>query len=265
MPLPQTESLLTTIRVLRAPGGCPWDRKQTLVDAARHLLEEAGELLEAALAGDPAHAEEELADLLYMVCFAREILGETRPLGFDDLARLGNEKLIRRHPHVFGDDPAQDHHESQERWNEVKAAERRARGVDTTRESALKELPASTSPLTQACAYQESAAAAGFAWPDLAAAWAKLREEMEELRNAQEDPAAARRELGDLLFAAAEIGRRLNVSPDDALRLANQRFRARFQAVEARYAWSRERLRAASPAELLDAWRQAKRETDSAG
>ncbi len=258
MPLPCTETLLATIHALRAPGGCPWDRKQTLADAARYLMDEAGELLEAALAGDLAHAEEELADLLYMVCFCREILGETRQLSFEDVARLGHEKLVRRHPHVFGGDPAADHAESQERWNAVKAAEKQAKGIDTTRESVLKDLPAASSPLTQAALYQENAAGAGFDWPDDEAAWAKLGEELDELREAAGGggPDAVRHEAGDALLALAGLARRLGVAPDDALRLANRRFRDRFRAVEARYGWSRERLRGAAPADLLEAWRQ---------
>ena len=277
MPLPRTEALLETIRVLRAPGGCPWDRRQTLPDAARYLMDEAGELLDAALAGDHGHAAEELADLLYMVCFCREILGEAGPLSFEDVARLGNEKLVRRHPHVFGEDPAADHHESQERWNEVKAAEKRARGVDTTRESVLKDLPASSSPLAQACEYQQNAAAVGFTFAGAAQGWAKLAEELEELRIAVAAAAAAaadgpagpapddavRHELGDVLFATANLARLLGVAPDDALRLANRRFRVRFRAVEARHDWSRERLRAADPAALLAAWREGRAEGES--
>jgi tetrapyrrole methylase family protein/MazG family protein len=275
MPLPRTAELLETIRILRAPGGCPWDRRQTLPDAARFLMDEAGELLDAALAVDHDHAAEELADLLYMVCFCREIMGETHPLSFEDVARLGHEKLLRRHPHVFGEDPAADHHESQERWNAVKAAEKRARGLDTTQESVLKDLPASSSPLTQACEYQENAASVGFTFADAAQAWAKLAEELEELRRAAADASAAatatataaggpadaapadavRHELGDVLFATVNLARLLGVAPDDALRLANRRFRARFQAVEARHDWSRESLRAADPAALLAAWR----------
>lgn len=268
MPLPRTAELLETIRILRAPGGCPWDRRQTLPDAARFLMDEAGELLDAALAGDHDHAAEELADLLFMVCFCREILGEAHPLSFEDVASLGDAKLRRRHPHVFGEDPAADHHESQERWNAVKAAEKRARGIDTTRESVLKDLPASSSPLAQACQYQENAASVGFTFADPAQAWAKLAEELEELRRAVADAAVAaaagdpadavRHELGDVLFATVNLARLLGVAPDDALRLANRRFRTRFRAVEARHGWSRESLRAADPAALLAAWRETR-------
>lgn len=270
MPLPRTEALLETIRILRAPGGCPWDRRQTLPDATRYLMDEAGELLDAALSGDREHTAEELADLLYMVCFCREIMNEAQPITFEEIATLGNEKLVRRHPHVFGEAPAADHHESQERWNAVKAAEKRARGLDTERASVLKDLSASSSPLAQATEYQENAASVGFTFADAAGAWAQLAEELAELQRAAADAAAGdagdavRHELGDVLFAAVNLARLLGAAPDDALRLANRRFRARFRAVEARHAWSRESLRAATPAQLLADWRASRADTDEA-
>jgi MazG family protein len=267
MPLPHVDALLATIHTLRSPGGCPWDRKQTLIDAARYLLDEAGELLEAALAGDAPHAAEELADLLYMVCFCCEILGEAGPYHFDEVARLGDEKLIRRHPHVFGDRPANDHRESQQRWNEVKAAERRARGENGARESILKELPAASSPLHQAYSYQDDAAGVGFDWPSVDGVWDKLAEETAELRAAaaRGEQAAISHEAGDLLFAAVNLIRHLGAQPDDVLRLANRRFSDRFHQVEARFGWSRPRLRATTLDDLEAAWQEAKRAGSGAG
>ena len=156
------EALLATIHTLRAPGGCPWDRKQTLHDAARYLMDEAGELVEATLAGDTDHAREELGDLLFMISFCTEILGETTGTTMHDVAREGNEKLIRRHPHVFGDAEARDTGHSQELWNAIKAEEKRARGLDPAAESALKDMPAATAPLHQAHNYQKDAAKVGF-------------------------------------------------------------------------------------------------------
>ncbi len=151
------EALLETIHTLRSPGGCPWDIKQTLPDAARYLIDEGGELLEAALAGDAEHSTEELGDLLFMVCFCCEIHSETSGADFEEVARVGNEKLIRRHPHVFGDATADDQTESQVHWNAIKKAEKEARGleVETT---ILKDLPASSSPLRQAHVFQKNAA-----------------------------------------------------------------------------------------------------------
>ena len=156
------ENLLKTIDTLRNPGGCPWDQKQTLLDAAHFLMDEGGELVEAALAGDEAGCEEELGDLLFMTSFCTRILSETRPVDMHDIARIGNEKLIRRHPHVFGEANARDTGESQERWNAIKAEEKRAKGIDPDLHSALKDMPASTAPLHQAYNYQKNAAAVGF-------------------------------------------------------------------------------------------------------
>ncbi|MBK7702989.1 MAG: nucleoside triphosphate pyrophosphohydrolase [bacterium] len=260
MPLPRTEQLLATIHVLRAPDGCPWDRKQTLATAAHHLHDESAELLEAALGEDTDHVREELGDLLFMVCFVAEILGETTGTGFDDVAALADAKLVRRHPHVFGGLAAGDAGESQQRWNEVKAQEKRAKGLDPDRESLLKDLPAAAAPLHQAHRYQKDAAQVGFDWPDLEGVWAKIREEMAELDEAVAggDAAAVEHEVGDLLFSVANLARKLDVAPDVALRRANARFRSRFQAVEAAFGGDRDRLAAASLAELEAAWRAAK-------
>jgi MazG family protein len=264
MPSP-IQDLLQTIHILRSPGGCPWDHRQTLGSAAHHLLDEAAELLEAVHEGDRDHAAEELADLLFMVCFCIEILHEEHPADFAEIARLGNAKLVRRHPHVFGDRRAENTAESQQRWNEVKAAERQERGLPAEYESLLKDLPAATAPLHQARQYQKDAAEVGFDWPDLAGVWEKVREELVELEQASagDDPAAVEHEVGDLLFAVVNLARRLDIRPDDALRKANRRFRRRFRRLEARFGGSRERLRQASLEELEAAWQTAKAEEQS--
>ncbi len=261
------ESLLETIHVLRSPGGCPWDRRQTLPDAARYLLDEAAELLDAALAGDREGIKEELADLLFMTCFCCEILHESEPADLAEIARLGNEKLIRRHPHVFGDRQAENSTESQEHWNAMKAAEKRARGQVVDRESVLRDLPAAVAPLHQAHTLGRDAAAVGFDWPDTSGVWQKLQEELAELQEAARpaadgpaDPAAVEHEVGDLLFAVANLARHLGVQPDVALRQANRRFRERFALIEQRYGWNRERMKAASLDELEAAWQAAKKQ-----
>ncbi len=260
MPSRLTE-LLQTIHTLRAPGGCPWDRKQTLATAAHHLHDESAELLEAALAGDLEHVREELGDLLFMVCFVTEIVSETFDTDFDRVAGHANEKLVRRHPHVFGEARARDAGESQVRWNEIKAQEKRDRGLDPDDESVLKDLPASAESLHQAHRYQKDAATVGFDWPDTAGVWAKIDEELGELREAQAagDPAATEHEVGDLLFAVANLARKLDVHPDVALRRANLRFRDRFHAIEAAFGHDRSRLVAASLDELEAAWQVAKK------
>ncbi len=261
MSLDHTADLLETIHTLRSPGGCPWDRKQTLADAARYLLDEAGELLDAALSGDAEHVAEELGDLLFMVAFCCEILGETAPFDFEAVARGGNEKLVRRHPHVFGDVSAADHAESQVHWNAMKAAEKRARGETEPDPTALKDLPASSSPLRQAHTYQRDAAAVGFDWPEISGIWDKVREEMDELADAAagDDHGAVEHEVGDILLVVVNLARRLGVEADDALRKANRRFRERFRGVERRFD-DHAAMRAAGLDALEAAWQEAKAE-----
>jgi tetrapyrrole methylase family protein / MazG family protein len=258
--LANVAALLQTIATLRAPGGCPWDRKQTLTSAAHHLQDEAAEVLEAALQGDPQAVREELGDLLFMVCFVTRILGETLATDLDEVARLGNEKLVRRHPHVFGDREAGDVAESQARWHEIKAEEKRRRGEDPDGESVLKDLPPSQPPLQQAYRYQKDAARVGFDWPDLGGVWAKLREEEAELQAAVAagDAPGIEHELGDVLFAWANLARKLGVHPDLALRRANLRFRSRFHAVEAAFGGDQDAMRRAGLVALDAAWQAAK-------
>ena len=255
------EKLLETIDTLRNPGGCPWDRKQTLLDAARYLMDEGGELVEAALAGDEEGCEEELGDLLFMTSFCTRILSETRPVDMHDIARIGNEKLIRRHPHVFGDTSASDSGESQEQWNAIKAEEKRAKGIDPDRDSALKEMPASTAPLHQAYNFQKNAAAVGFDWPEIDGVWLKLREEEAELVEAiaSGDRKAIEHELGDFLFSVVNLARWLKIQPDMALRRANNRFRDRFHLVEDDFETRRVSMKDASIDELEASWQKAKR------
>ena len=252
--------LLTTIRTLRAPGGCAWDRKQDLVNASRYLMDEAGELVEAALAGDAVGFREELADLLFMTCFCTEILGEKHPVTMHDIARQGNEKLIRRHPHVFGDPRDHDLGESQERWNQIKAEEKRARGIDPDALSSLKEMPASTAPLHQSHQIQKDAAGCGFDWPDISGVWAKLHEEMEELSEAAEsgNPRNMEHELGDLLFSVVNLSRWLKIQPDMALRRANTRFRDRFHLVEKEFQEMKLPMKDAPLNDLEASWQRAK-------
>jgi MazG family protein len=259
--LENVHALLQTIDTLRSPGGCPWDRKQTLATAAHHLQDEAAEVLESAMAGDLEDVREELGDLLFMVCFVTRILSEQLPVDLDEVARHGNEKLVRRHPHVFGDTAAEDVEESQERWNAIKAEEKRRKGLDPDAESVLKDLPASQPPLHQAYRYQKDAATVGFDWPDLDGVWAKLREEEDEVREAAAsgDEDALEHEIGDVLFAWANLARKLGVHPDVALRKANRRFRDRFHHVERTFDGDADAMREAGLDALEDAWQQAKK------
>lgn len=258
----QFEELLATIHTLRSPGGCPWDRKQTLHNAARYLMDEAGELVEATLDGDVRGSREELGDLLFMVSFCTEILSETEPVTMDDIAREGNEKLIRRHPHVFDGKEAKDTGESQQHWNAIKRQEKLDRGLDPDNESTLKDMPASTAPLHQAYNYQKDAARQGFDWPDISGVHAKLTEEMGEFEEAVEsgDKDAMQHELGDLLFAIVNLARWHKIQPDMALRQANNRFRARYHLVEKDFKSRKVEMKDAGIDALESSWQAAKRE-----
>jgi tetrapyrrole methylase family protein/MazG family protein len=255
------EELLQTIDTLRAPGGCPWDRKQTLLSAARYLMDEAGELVESALEGDDDGCREELADLLFMVSFCTRILSEKQPVTMHDIAREGNAKLIRRHPHVFGDAEAREVGASQELWNAMKAEEKRAKGLDTDAESALKSMPAATAPLHVAYRMQDDAADVGFDWPAVDGVWDKLHEELDEVRGAVDagDAGAIEHEIGDLLFSVVNLARWHKVQPDMALRLANNRFRDRFHEVESEFRAAGRDMKRAGIDDLEAAWQRAKR------
>jgi tetrapyrrole methylase family protein/MazG family protein len=255
------EELLATIHTLRAPGGCPWDRKQTLHNASRYLMDEAGELVDATLSGDVRHIREELGDLLFMTCFCTEILSETEPVTMHDIARQGNEKLIRRHPHVFGGDEAKDTEESQERWNAIKRLEKIEMGLDPDTDSILKEMPSATAPLHQAWVYQDNAADEGFDWPDITGVWDKLREEIGEVEEAAAagDTDAIRHEIGDLLFSVVNLARWMKVQPDIALREANGRFRDRFHLVEKDFESQDVAMKKAGIDALEASWQKAKK------
>ncbi len=255
------EELLATIRILRAPGGCPWDQKQNLHNAARYLMDEAGELVDATLDEDVAGSREELADLLFMTCFCTEILGETEQVTMQDIAREGNAKLIRRHPHVFGDTKARTTEESQKQWNAIKKEEKRAKGIDPDNESVLKDMPSATAPLHQAYTYQKDAADHGFDWPEIDGVWAKFNEELTEFKDAVEDgdPKAIQHELGDLLFSIVNLARWHKIQPDMALRQANNRFRDRFHLVEEDFKSRSIDMKDAGIEALEVSWQEAKR------
>ncbi len=255
------EQLQQTIHTLRGPDGCPWDRKQDLLAASRYLMDEAAELVEAALAEDTTGIREELGDLLFMTCFCCEILGEKEPVDMGGIAAAGRAKLIRRHPHVFGDTTAANTTESQQQWDAIKAQEKRERGEDPDIQSVLKDMPAATAPTHQAYGYQKDAAKVNFDWPDMQGVRDKLDEEIAEVDEAiiTGDMKAIEHEIGDVLFAVINWARRLNVQPDMALRKANNRFRDRFHLIEDEYRSQGRSMREAPLAELEAAWQRAKR------
>ncbi len=222
------ERLLDLVRVmarLRGPGGCPWDREQTHRSLARNLLEEAHELLDAIDAGDPGRIREELGDLLLQVVFHAQMAADAGAFDVDDVAEGIVRKLIRRHPHVFGDVEVSGPDEVLRNWERIKREEKGERHVE-------EDIPATLPALARAAKVQRRAAASGFDWPTREAALAKLREEVEELAGGP--PERAEEELGDVLFAAAAVARKLGVDPEGALRRAVRRFAERYEGMLAR-------------------------------
>jgi MazG family protein len=255
------EKLLAVCRRLRGPDGCPWDREQTLESMTPYLTEEAVESVEAIASGDADHAAEELGDLGFLVIFCLELLGERHGIGLAEAFERAAEKLVRRHPHVYGDAKVADGQRAYQQWQEIKKAEKGAAGATS---SLLGEQPKGLPALIAAYRLQEKAAAVGFDWPSLEGPLAKVREELGEMAHALEhdggdaSPEAAR-ELGDLLFAVVNVARKLRIDPERELRATSRRFRERFLHVEHRLSESG-RTPAQSTLEEMDRfWEEAKR------
>ena len=243
---------------LRAPDGCPWDRAQTRQSLKRHLIEETYEVLEAIDADDMAELCEELGDLLLQVYFHAQIAAEETAFTFADVVGALGEKLVRRHPHVFGDQAAANAEQALANWEQIKQAERRAKGKE--RSSLLDRVPRALPALAAAQALGERAATVGFDWETVHGVFDKVDEELDELRRA-DTPTERAEELGDVLFVLARVGSWLDVDVEDALRRANRKFRARFSVMEAAARREGVELASLSDAEWDRLWNAAKRTT----
>jgi tetrapyrrole methylase family protein/MazG family protein len=224
------EELVRIMRRLRAPGGCPWDREQSHDSIKGYLIEEAYEVVEAIESRNDAELCTELGDLLLQIVFHAEMAAEQDRFAIDDVIRAITEKMVRRHPHVFADTEVSGADDVVRNWSRIKAEERR----HSDDRSALAGVPRGMSALLRAHRLGEKAAHVGFDWPEAKAVLDKLREEIDELSAAvdESDRDAAAAELGDLLFAAASLGRHLRVTAEDALKGAADRFVDRFRRVE---------------------------------
>jgi MazG family protein len=242
---------------LRAPGGCPWDQEQTHESLIPHVLEEAYEVVDAIRSGDPALLCEELGDLLLQPVLHAEIAAETGAFDLDKMAHGLSEKLIRRHPHVFGEATAATSDAVLTQWDAIKRTEK-----GTQKEGHLHGVGAGLPALMRAQKLQKKAARVGFDWPEAAPVFAKIREEADELEKAVAEGHAANMtdELGDLLFSVVNLARKLGIEAEAALAEANEKFVRRFHAVEANLAGEGKPLEEASLAEMDAAWDAIKRQ-----
>lgn len=232
--LPHTQKLLEIMAKLRNPqGGCPWDLEQDFSTIAPYTIEEAYEVAEAIATGDRTSLREELGDLLLQVVFHAQMAQEEKSFDFEDVAAGINDKMIRRHPHVFGDTDITDADAQTANWENIKAEERKHKQKDT---SVLADVPAALPALMRAQKLQARAARVGFDWPDASGVIAKIREELDEVEEAiaSGDATHTQEEIGDLLFAVTNLARFTKGDAETALRDANQKFSRRFRYIEQR-------------------------------
>lgn len=226
--------LLEIMARLRDPeGGCPWDIEQTFRTIAPYTIEEAHEVADAIERDDLDDLRDELGDLLFQVVFHARMAEEQSAFGFDDVAASIADKLVRRHPHVFGDARFDTAEQQTASWEAIKAAEREHKGEDD--DSALAGVSRGLPALRRAVKLQKRAAGVGFDWPAPEPVFDKLREEIDELEAgyARGDVDNMEEEIGDLLFAMTNLARKLDIDPGAALRRSNHKFERRFRAMEA--------------------------------
>ena len=257
---------------LRSPNGCPWDREQTYATLAPMLLEEAYEAFEAveeAREGRPQELCDELGDLLFQIVFYAQVAKEQGEFTIDDVTTAIHDKMVRRHPHVFGDVEANDAATVLLNWETMKAEERRASGkTENVSTSLLTGVSSKAPALMEAHQLSTKAARVGFDWKSVDDIFDKLQEEIDELRAAIRDHVAlkdeanharVREEMGDLLFAATNIARHMQVEPEAALKLTNRKFRQRFEYIENALHKRGQAFDQTSIDELEELWQEAKR------
>ena len=255
------ERLVELMRRLRAEDGCAWDREQTLESLRPFVIEETYEVVDAIDRGDREALRDELGDYLLEAVFLAQISAERGDFDIADSLRAICDKLVRRHPHVFGDRPgggrSPDAGEVKRQWERIKAEEQRTAG---RRPGALGSIPESLPALLRAYRLGKRAATVGFDWADTDGVEAKVAEELTELATARATGSAAEveEELGDLLFAVANLARHLDVDPESALRAANRKFAARFEALEASLEERGVALRNATIEEMEAEWSRIK-------
>jgi len=262
------DELVAVMERLRAPGGCPWDREQTYASLSQYLLEEAYEtfdaIQEADRTGDIDHLREELGDLLLQVIFHSTIGKERGEFNIDEVCEGITQKLVLRHPHVFGDEKLEGADDVLRNWDKLKADERAASGKpEKVNESILDDVPIHFPGLLEALKISSKAAKVGFDWERADQVFEKIEEEIDEIRAAiaAEAEDNVEEEIGDLLFAVVNLARKLDIEPETALKRSNRKFRQRFGNIEKIIAAKGESLDAQSLQRFDELWDDVKRQS----
>lgn len=256
------ERLRDIVEILRSPGGCPWDREQTHRSIRKNLIEETYEVLETIDDDDPDAMCEEMGDLLLQIMLHSQMEAEAGTFDVYDVVEAINEKLIRRHPHVFGDVAAKNAEEALVNWQLIKDEEKRKKGIDPTKQSLLAGVPRDLPGLMKAYKLQKKAAEVGFDWSDVKDVIAKIEEELVELRQTMEPASSAAErtdELGDLLFAVVNLARFLKIDPEEAIASTNRKFMQRFSHIEEQLRLSGRNFEQTDLPEMESWWQEAKK------
>ncbi|MFH1020672.1 MAG: nucleoside triphosphate pyrophosphohydrolase [Pseudomonadota bacterium] len=250
-------ALLEIISRLRAPDGCPWDKKQTPQTFKQYLVEETHELLEAINDDNPSHICEELGDLLFQVIFLNNLYQEKNLFALSDVIDSISAKMIRRHPHVFGNETVDSEQELRQQWQAIKAQENEQKGQPRHH---LDSIPKSLPSLRRAQRVADRVAREGFDWPDLSGALGKVGEEFQEVQDAfaHGSREQIREEFGDLLFALAVVARKADIDGEDVLHEATHKFTTRFLMLEKNLAGQGKQLADLTPEALQAIWQQSK-------
>ncbi len=258
------DELVAVMARLRAPGGCPWDAEQTYASLAQYLLEECYEtfdaIQEADTTGDTANLREELGDVLLQVVFHSTIAAEKGDFTIDEVVEGVTEKLVLRHPHVFGEAKLETAHDVLSNWDELKKAQQKASGkVEKTKESILEDIPVHFPALIEGQKLTKKAAKVKFDWKNVEQIFDKLDEETDELKSAIETNGNIEEEIGDLLFVVVNLARKLDVDAETALKKTNRKFRERFKFIETELKSNGKTLESSNLEEMDALWNKAKK------
>jgi tetrapyrrole methylase family protein / MazG family protein len=257
------QKLIDLMDILRSPEGCPWDREQTRETLKPMLIEEAYEVLEALDKEDSDELCEELGDLLFQVVFHARIAKEKGEFDAHEVCRRVYEKMVGRHPHVFGDASYEDAGELLKHWEDIKAAEKKSAGRVSNRKSLLEGIPPGLPGIYTAYQIASKASRVGFDWPDIQGIRDKILEEFAELEAAvaAQDFDRVKEEVGDLLFAALNVARHLKIDPETALNRANGKFSKRFQLMEKHFSSQGRPLKNVDLEEMERVWQDVKNDS----